>query len=130
MTVYEVFAIAHPRLSQEEVNSVVTLLEKSIEKGAGAAIAARKIEYDQPLAYLLKKQLKGHVIHMEVEITGDNSILTEVGREMRVRDDILRFMVVKKAAAGTPIRIENTTLGEMRSRKNSTYPQKKDPASS
>ena len=115
MTLYEVFAIMHPSLSEEEATSLMAGLEKRIQDTTpGASVANRKIEYDESLAYSIKHQMRGHLAHLEIHLTGEEELSNDAHREMQFNDKVLRYLVFKKPIEPVRTTTESPVIDRIR----------------
>jgi len=92
MTLYETIFIARQDMSPAQVETLTEKFTKIITDNGGSV---GKTEYCglRTLAYLIKKNSKGHYVLMN--ITAPSSALKEAERLMSISEDILRFLSVK-----------------------------------
>lgn len=92
MKEYETIAILRPDLLDEGVERIKGRVAQVVEKMEG-----RLIRFDnwgkRKLAYEVKKQTKG--IYLYFLYLGSSGIVTEVERNLRMWDDIIRYLTVK-----------------------------------
>lgn len=89
--IYELTFIVHPDLTEDERNQVVERVEGWIAAEDGEIIEAsdwgrRRLEYP------IQKQLEGYYTFMLVRL--QPSVIAELERNMKIAEDILRFLVV------------------------------------
>lgn len=116
MNVYEIFAIAHPSLSQEEFLALVAEIEKKLEN-SGGKIMSRRVEEDQSLAYPIKGVLKGHIVHIDFQ-PSEGGLSQEVQQEMIHHEKLLRYLEFKKDLTPATVAQEGqqSILDRMRAR--------------
>jgi small subunit ribosomal protein S6 len=95
MPFYEHTFMARPDVSTQQVETM-TEQYKSVIEAAGGTIA--KIEYWglKTLAYRIKKNRKAHYALFNIDAPA--AAVTEMERQMRINEDILRFMTVRVEA--------------------------------
>lgn len=98
MPYYETVLIARQELSDKQVKELTENYCK-ILKDAGGKI--HKIEEWglRTLAYRIKKNRKGHYVLIESETPAE--ALLEMERQMRLSDDILRYMSIREDELST-----------------------------
>ena len=92
MQKYESIFIARQDLSASQVETLTKGFSKIIKDGKG------KVQKVEPwglrqLAYPIKKNKKGHYVLLNIESPAD--ALHEMERNMRLSEDILRFLTIK-----------------------------------
>lgn len=92
MAFYETVFIARQELTEKQVNELVESFTGIIKKQGGKTL---KTEYWGllSLAYKINKNRKGHYALIESEAPGEAII--ELERNMRLNEDVLRYMSVK-----------------------------------
>lgn len=92
MNLYEMVFIARHDLSPSQVDSIVQDYTQVFSNYKGRVV---KQEYWglKTLAYRIKKNRKGHYVLLEIEAS--SQALQEVERQMRINEDILRYMSIK-----------------------------------
>ena len=88
---YEILFIVEPTLTDEQLTPIVDKFSKIITDQGGEYIAGGKWE-KRRLAYEVKGQREG--IYLLMYFAGESAVADEVGRNMRISDDILRHMIV------------------------------------
>ncbi len=103
MPLYETVIIARNDVTQQQVETIVDSLtgamdtERGIEPGAeGTVVKKREYWGLRGLAYRIKKNRKGH--YMLLGLDASPVSMTEMERQLRLNEDILRFMTVKVEA--------------------------------
>ena len=93
MPYYETVFIARQDLSQKQVEELTESLSKILTDAKGKI---HKTEYWglRNLAYRINKNRKGHYVLIESDTTPEP--LHEMERNMRLNEDILRFMTIKE----------------------------------
>lgn len=92
MSLYECVLIARNDVTQQQVEGVVDGIATQLELEGGAI---RKREYWglRSLAYRIKKNRKGH--YMLFGLDANAGFVTEMERQLRLNEDILRFMTLR-----------------------------------
>ena len=92
MGLYENIFIARQDLSTSQVETLTDKFTTLIKENGGTV---EKIEYVglKNLAYLIKKNRKGHYVLLN--ITAESSVIRELERVMRLNEDLLRFLTVR-----------------------------------
>ncbi|GHF27571.1 hypothetical protein GCM10017044_23310 [Kordiimonas sediminis] len=91
MALYEHVFIARQEISSSQVENIVADLTKVLEENGGKVL---KNEYWglKTLAYKIKKNRKGHYVLLNLDTP--YPALAEMERQVRLNEDILRFMTV------------------------------------
>ena len=92
MAFYECMIIARQELSPTAVETLIKTFQKVITDEKGKV---HKTEFWglKDFAYRINKQKKGHYILMELDT--DPAPLLEMERQMRLHEDIVRFLTIK-----------------------------------
>jgi small subunit ribosomal protein S6 len=92
MPFYEHTVIARPDLSAQQAQTLVETFTQLIQDQGGTV---PKSEYWglRNLAYRIKKNRKGHYLHLNVEATP--AVINELERTQRIHEDVLRYLTVK-----------------------------------
>lgn len=92
MPLYESVYIARPDISSTQVEALTADMTKIVEDNGGKVT---KEEYWglKSLAYRIKKNRKGH--YSLLNIDAPPAALTEMERNMRIHEDILRYMSIR-----------------------------------
>ena len=92
MSYYESVFIARPDVSASQVEAMVDSFKAIVDEGGGSV---GKTEYWglKSLAYRIKKNRKGHYSLMNLE--APPGAVAELERNMRLNEDILRFMTIR-----------------------------------
>ena len=95
MPLYECVLIARNDVTQQQVEAVADDLGAQLEAEGGAV---RKREYWglRTLAYRIKKNRKGH--YMLLGLDAKPAFVTEMERQLRLNEDVLRFMTIRVEA--------------------------------
>ena len=95
MPLYEHIFIARQDISPAQVEHITEELQGIIRENGGEI---HKAEYWglRNLQYKIKKNRKGHYSLMNIEAPSD--AVDEMERQMRIKEDILRFMTLKVEA--------------------------------
>ncbi|HEY81595.1 MAG TPA: 30S ribosomal protein S6 [Caldilineae bacterium] len=93
LTEYEMVTLFHPRLDEEGVEQVSQWLQDRIASLGGEDITV--IPWGRrKLAYPIQKQLEATYIQIDFKL--DGSRVAELTRAMRIHEDIMRQLVVRK----------------------------------
>ena len=92
MALYEHVLLARQDVSAQQVEALVELFKGVIEANGGAI---RKVEYwgVKSLGYRIRKNRKAHYTLLNIE--APSAAVLEMERQMRINEDVLRFMTVK-----------------------------------
>lgn len=92
MPLYEHVFLARQDVSAQQVESLTEQFKSVIEANGGTV---GKVEYwgVRPLAYRVRKNRKAH--YSLINIDAQPAAVAEMERQMRLSDDILRFMTVR-----------------------------------
>jgi small subunit ribosomal protein S6 len=93
MPIYETVFIARQDLSDAQVKAITESCEKII-KDAKGKISKTENWGLRTLAYRINKNRKGHYVLIECEAPG--TAVIEVERTLRLNEDILRYMTVRR----------------------------------
>lgn len=92
---YETTYVARPDLTDDVMTRITSKLE-GIVTGGGGTILVSEDWGKRKLAYLIKKQQRGHYIYLNY--VGPAALVAEVERNLRLEDDLLRFLTVRLEA--------------------------------
>ncbi|MDB3952338.1 30S ribosomal protein S6 [Alphaproteobacteria bacterium] len=92
MTLYESVFIARQDVSATQVDSLTDSFEKIIVDNGGS-VERRENWGLRTLAYRIKKNRKGHYVMLNINAPSD--AVQEMERNMRLNEDILRYMTIK-----------------------------------
>ncbi len=92
MPLYEHVFMARQDISTQQVDSLTESLKSVIEEGGGSV---GKAEYWglKPIAYRVKKNRKAH--YSLINIDAPHDAVAEMERQMRLNDDVLRFLTLR-----------------------------------
>jgi small subunit ribosomal protein S6 len=92
MALYEHVLLARQDVSAQQVEALVEQFKGVIEANGGAI---RKVEYwgVKSLGYRIKKNRKAHYTLLNID--GPSAAVSEMERQMRINEDILRFLTVR-----------------------------------
>jgi len=100
MPLYETVLIARNDVTQQQVETIVDTLTAQMDAARGAepgseTSVVKKREYWglRSLAYRIKKNRKGH--YMLLGLDAPPASVQEVERQLRLNEDILRFMTIR-----------------------------------
>jgi small subunit ribosomal protein S6 len=92
MPLYEHVYLARQDVTAQQVETLTEQLKQVVEAGGGA-ISKNEYWGVKTLAYRIKKNRKAHFTLLN--ITAPAAALAEMERQMRINEDILRFMTVR-----------------------------------
>ena len=92
MATYEHVFIARQDVNASQVEGITADLSKIIEENDGKVA---KTEYWglKNLAYKIKKNRKGHYLHMQIDAPAE--AIAEMERQARLHEDVIRFMTIR-----------------------------------
>jgi small subunit ribosomal protein S6 len=95
MPLYECVFIARNDVTQQQVDAIADGIAGQLEADGGAV---KKREYWglRSLAYRIKKNRKAH--YMLLGLDAQPAFVTEMERQLRLNEDVLRFMTVRVPA--------------------------------
>ena len=92
MPLYESTLIARPDISGQQVEGLSEQFQEIVrDKGGDVA----KTEYWglRSLTYRIKKNRKGHYLHMQINAPAD--AIAEMERNMRINEDVMRYLTIR-----------------------------------
>ena len=92
MPYYETVFIARQDLSDAQVKEVTSAYEKIITEAGGKILKTENWGL-RTLAYRINKNRRGHYVLIESD--SESPAIQEVERQMRLSEDILRYMTIK-----------------------------------
>jgi len=92
MSQYEITYIIRPSFEDPQVDELATHFSQVAKSNGGDGIAAERMGKKR-LAYEIKKLREGHYVCMK--FAGSPDTASEVIRQMRLHDDILRALLVR-----------------------------------
>jgi small subunit ribosomal protein S6 len=95
MPLYECVLIARNDVTQQQVESVADGITANLE-AEGGSVPKREYWGLRGLAYRIKKNRKGH--YMLLGLDAKPAFITEMERQLRLNEDILRFMTIRVEA--------------------------------
>ena len=103
MRQYETLFIVNPDSSEEDLKAVATKI-KGVVTGMNGIVTSYDEQGKKKLAYSVKKQNKGYYVLMDY--VGSADIVSEIERNMRLDDRVLKYLTVKLADQVDPESIE------------------------
>jgi small subunit ribosomal protein S6 len=91
---YETIFIVPADLPEDETNALIDRYRSLIVKNKGMVVKVEKWG-KRKLAYEIKKQIRGFYVLMD--LVSEHAAITELERNFKIDDKILKFMTVKKA---------------------------------
>ena len=94
MNAYEIMLMLDPELADERQNEIVSRVRDLVEKRGGAWVGQESWGR-RKLAYEVDRKTEGayHLLHFD----SDAATLEEVARVLRITDDVLRHLAVRRA---------------------------------
>lgn len=92
MGYYELTVIGRQDLSNAQVDNVIDYVKQRIADLEGTIHKTEQWGLRQ-FAYQIQKNRKGHYVHMNVEMPGQN--VQELKRLLNLHDDLLRHLIVR-----------------------------------
>ena len=89
---YETIFITYPDLPEEDINGLVERYSAIVKDRQGIVVKVEKWG-KRKLAYEIEKQARG--FYLLIDFAGTAAIVTELERNLRIGDKILKFMTVK-----------------------------------
>lgn len=99
MRFYETLFICRQELSASQVEAVVDKFQSILTSHEGTKIGRREIRGLKTLAYKINKNRKGHFVLLNYQT--DSRIVDEMERQMRLTDDVVRYITVATKALET-----------------------------
>jgi small subunit ribosomal protein S6 len=96
-------AIVLADLNEDDITALIERIQKIITERKGVIAKVDKWG-KKHLAYEIKKQKDGY--YFLIDFAGDGSVVTEIERNYKIDDRILKFITVKKNGATTAEGIE------------------------
>lgn len=92
MPLYECVLIGRSEVTQQQVDGIVDATIAQVE-GDGGALKKREYWGLRNLAYKIKKNRKGHYVMLGLD--APPPAIAEMERQLKLNDDILRFMTIR-----------------------------------
>lgn len=92
MAYYETIFIVRQDLSEKQVETLTTEYTKILADN-GAKVARTENWGLRSLAYRIRKNRKGHYVMFHID--GEHDAVAELERQMRLGEDVLRFMTIR-----------------------------------
>ena len=92
MALYEHLLIARQDISAQQVDALATHL-KTIVEGEGGKVEKQEYWGLRGLAYRIKKNRKGHYVLLN--INAPSKAIVELERQLKINEDVLRYITVK-----------------------------------
>ena len=92
MAFYESVVIARPELTESQIEILISSLSKIISNEKGKVVKKENWGL-RGLAYKIKKNKKGHYFMLNLD--SNPSAIFEYERQMRINEDIIRFLTIK-----------------------------------
>jgi len=95
MPLYESTLIARPDISGQQVEGLSEQFQ-AIVRDNGGAVAKTEYWGLRSLTYRIKKNRKGHYLHMQIDAPAE--AVAEMERNMRINEDVMRYLTIKVEA--------------------------------
>lgn len=95
MPIYETLCVLHPELPETRVKEIIAWMQKIIEGAQGSVLQMDEWGM-RDLAFRAKKQRRGY--YLRVECDAHPTVLRELERNLRLSEDVLRFMSTVRSA--------------------------------
>ena len=105
MPSYETLCIFHPELPEPRVKELAAWMQKLVENGQGSVLKVEEWGM-RDVAYRIQKQRRGHFVRLEYD--SEPAALKELERNLRLNEDVLRYISVVREAQ-VPIAAPATT---------------------
>ena len=92
MAFYESVVIARPELTESQIENLIDSFSKIISNEKGKVVKKENWGL-RSLAYKIKKNKKGHYFMLNLD--SNPSVIFEYERQMRINEDIIRFLTIK-----------------------------------
>lgn len=93
MRTYELMLMLDPQLEEESIDSLVERTTAIITAHNGEIIGVNKLG-KRRLAYEVEGNTEG--FYVVIDIKADNEATTEVERVLKITEEVLRFLLVRK----------------------------------
>lgn len=92
---YEVAFIVHPEVDENGVSELTDKVQGWITSGGGSV---EKVDRwgKKRFAYIIRKQREGHYVLIQAKMAASTPL--EVERNLRLTEQVLRFMIIKAEA--------------------------------
>jgi small subunit ribosomal protein S6 len=121
---YELIFIVQPELSEEEVKSITDRYLQIITAQKGTLVKTEDWG-KRRLAYDIKKQSKG--TYILVDFYGPGSMIKEIERNLKIDDNILKFLTVKTRDPFDPESLEEERKKEQLLQESQIPPDEPEP---
>lgn len=95
MPSYETLCVFHPELPDTRVKELTTWMQTIVENGQGNVLKVEDWGMCD-LSYRIKKQRRGYYVRLEYD--SEPAALKELERNLRLNEDVLRFLSVVRGA--------------------------------
>ena len=95
MPSYETLCIFHPELPDTRVKELTAWMQTIVENGQGNVLKVDPWGM-RDLAYPIKKQRRGYYVRLEYD--SEPATLNELERNLRLNEDVVRFLSVVRGA--------------------------------
>ncbi len=92
MPLYESTLIARPDISGQQVEGLSEQFQE-IVRDKGGEVAKTEYWGLRSLTYKIKKNRKGHYLHMQIDAPAE--AIAEMERNMRINEDVMRYLTIR-----------------------------------
>lgn len=94
MNSYLLTLVLKPNLEEKDRKVLLDSIVKKLTTSAEASVVKEDLWGVRPLAYNIKKQSSGFYAHYE--ITADPKDAKDIDKSLKVEEDILRYLLIRK----------------------------------
>ncbi|MDR0827593.1 MAG: 30S ribosomal protein S6 [Desulfovibrio sp.] len=94
---FETLLLFSPELSSENRNAILSGFKAIIER-EGGKVAEEDLWGMRDLAYPVQKQMRGYYVRLEY--TGPGALVAELERNIRIAENVFKFLTVKLDEGG------------------------------
>ena len=109
MRIYETMLVLDPEMSKEQIDGLVGKLKQFLTDRGAQVIKVAEWGLNA-LACGIKKKKKGYYILLY--LNGDAAIVAEMERSLRLMEEVLRYLTVKREEADIATSPQSTTPGQ------------------
>lgn len=96
---YETMCVLHPELPEARVKEVISWMQKIVQDGNGSMSQVEEWGMRE-LAFPVRKQSRGYYVRLEYNAAAQ--ALKELERNLRLSEDVLRFLSVVRPSLPPP----------------------------
>ncbi len=118
MPLYESTLIARPDISGQQVDGLSEQFQE-IVRDKGGEVAKTEYWGLRSLTYKIKKNRKGHYLHMQIDAPAE--AIAEMERNMRINEDVMRYLTIRVDALDPEPSVVMASKGSRDSRGRGEY---------